>query len=95
MGRLGTAPRDALAWADLAEVECRLGERETARLCAEAAACLAPRDTRIRRVRAMVLLRLPEWGERGRHELGELEGGPGLGRPGEAGGACRAPSGAG
>jgi len=71
-GWLRANPRDAAAWARLAELESRRGRLETARLCAEAAVSLEPADRRVRLVRAWVLAASADFGERGRYELAEL-----------------------
>lgn len=77
--RLTEDPRDALAWTLLARVEQCRGELGTARLCAEAAVSLAPRDARTRLTRAEVLAASPPWADRGCHELLELAGASGPG----------------
>lgn len=80
-GLLVTNPRDALAWALLAQVERRRGEPATALLCAEAAASLAPDDAQVRLARAEVLLALPGEEALARAELDGLRGvGGGVGR---------------
>jgi len=70
--RLYESPRDARAWALLADVERRRGEIGAARLCAEAAASLDPGDARVRLARAAVLVCSREELDRGREELREL-----------------------
>jgi cytochrome c-type biogenesis protein CcmH/NrfG len=80
-GRLDTAhllleglaianPHDAATWSLLALVERRRGRLLAARLCAETARRLAPKDPQVRLVRAEVLLATA--GERGEGQL-ELE----------------------
>jgi predicted Zn-dependent protease len=77
-GLLVTNPRDALAWALLAQVERRRGEPGTALLCAEAALRLSPADAQVRLARAEVLLALAGEEAEARRELGDLAsaGGP-------------------
>lgn len=75
-----TNPRDAVAWALLSTVYRRLGHVEAARLCAEAAARLAPGDPQARLARAETQLLAPAEREAGRTELRALsaeEGGVG------------------
>lgn len=72
-GLVTTNPRDPLAWALLSTACRRQGQVEAARLCAEAAARLAPADAQVRLVRAEALLAGGER-ERGRAELEALAG---------------------
>jgi predicted Zn-dependent protease len=55
-GLVATNPRDPVAWALLSTACRRQGQLEAARLCAGAAARLAPADARVRLVRAEALL---------------------------------------
>src|SRR5512147_2564961 len=55
-GLVAANPRDPVAWALLSTACRRQGEAEAARLCAEAAARLAPGDPQVRLVRAEALL---------------------------------------
>jgi predicted Zn-dependent protease len=55
-GLVATNPRDPMAWALLSTACRRQGQLEAARLCAGAAARLAPADARVRLVRAEALL---------------------------------------
>jgi predicted Zn-dependent protease len=73
-GLLVTNPRDALAWALLAQVERWRGEPATALLAAEAARTLDPEDPQVRLARAEVLLALAEGDGEARHELEQLRG---------------------
>jgi predicted Zn-dependent protease len=78
-GLVVTNPRDPVAWALLSTTCRRQGQPEVARLCAEAAARLAPTDPQVRLVRAEALLAGADR-ERGRAELQALAGlggGPG------------------
>lgn len=70
-------PREPLAWALLSSVLRRQGQAEAARLCAEVAVRLAPRDERARLARAEALLLSAPQRERGRAELRELAAGAG------------------
>jgi predicted Zn-dependent protease len=72
-----TNPRDAFAWALLAQLERWRGRTWPAYLCAEAALHLAPKDLQVRLVRAEVLLAVPERAELARAELSELAGSAG------------------
>jgi predicted Zn-dependent protease len=73
-GLLVTNPRDALAWALLAQVERWRGEFATALLAAEAARSLEPEDPQVRLARAEVLLSLAERDGEARQELEQLRG---------------------
>ncbi|HEY7726739.1 MAG TPA: hypothetical protein VH880_15500 [Anaeromyxobacteraceae bacterium] len=75
-GLVAANPRDAVAWALLSAVFRRQGEPEAARVCAEAAARLAPADPRVRLARAEALLASGERA-RGRAEVEALAGGDG------------------
>lgn len=72
-GLVTTNPRDPVAWALLSTTCRRQGQLEAARLCAEAAARLAPADAQVRLVRAEALLAAGER-ERGRADLEALAG---------------------
>jgi predicted Zn-dependent protease len=69
-----TNPRDAVAWALLSTVLRRQGHAEAARLCAEAAARLAPRDPQARLARAEALLATGAERSQGKAELRALSG---------------------
>ena len=73
-GLVVTNPRDALAWALLAQVERWRGEPATALLAAEAARSLDPEDPQVRLARAEVLLAVAEGNGEARHELEQLRG---------------------
>ncbi len=82
-GRLDTArdilqglavsnPYDAATWTMLAVLERRRGKLLAARVCAETAYRLAPRDRQVRLVRAEVMLCTPDDRQRAAGELREL-----------------------
>lgn len=79
-GLAATNPRDPVAWALLSTVYRRQGHAEAARLCAEAAARLAPADPQARLARAEAQLLWPAERAAGSAELRALaseEGGVG------------------
>ena len=65
-------PYDAATWVMLAVLERRSGRLVTARVCAETAYRLAPRDEQVRLVRAEVLLCIPPERPRALSELRAL-----------------------
>jgi predicted Zn-dependent protease len=67
-----TNPHDPAAWAMLSQVLRRQGQVLGARLCAEAAARLAPGERQVRLVRAEALLGIPEEASQARAELAAL-----------------------
>ena len=84
-GRLGVAraileglavtnPHDPAAWAMLSQVLRRQEQVLGARLCAEAAARLAPGERQVRLVRAEALLGIPEEASQAQSELAALAG---------------------
>jgi len=72
-----TNPHDPAAWAMLSQVLRRQGKLLGARVCAEAAARLAPGEEQVRLVRAEALLGNPEEASEARAELSALAGAPG------------------
>ena len=76
-GLVVTNPHDPAAWAMLSQVLRRQGQVLGARLCAEAAARLAPGERQVRLVRAEALLGIPEEASQARAELAALAGGGG------------------
>lgn len=76
-GMAVTNPRDPAAWALLSSVLRRQGELAGARVCADAAVHLAPRDPLARLARAEALLACDEDRDRGRRDLLELTSEPG------------------
>jgi predicted Zn-dependent protease len=74
---LATAnPRDPVAWVLLSAVLRRQGERAAARVCADAAVRLAPRDPQARLARAESLLSIEAERADGRRELLSLRDEP-------------------
>jgi len=69
-----TNPHDPAAWAMLSQVLRREGKLLGARVCAEAAARLAPGEEQVRLVRAEALLGNPEEASEARAELAALAG---------------------
>jgi predicted Zn-dependent protease len=69
-----TNPHDPAAWAMLSQVLRRQEQVLGARLCAEAAARLAPGERQVRLVRAEALLGIPEEASLARAELAALAG---------------------
>ncbi len=69
-----TNPHDPAAWAMLSQVLRRQGRLLGARVCAEAAARLAPGEEQVRLVRAEALLGNPEEASEARAELSALAG---------------------
>jgi predicted Zn-dependent protease len=70
-------PEDGATWCLLAELHRRAGRDLAARICAEIALKLDPKDVQLRLMRAVLLIGNPEERSRGCTELEELAAGVG------------------